>query len=36
MLNIFQIAASEDYQGRRDDFKAFSGLVSYKLDYTPR
>jgi hypothetical protein len=23
-------------QGRREDFKAFSGLVSYKLDYTPR
>lgn len=32
----FKIAASEDYQGRREDFKAFSGLVSYKLDYTPR
>ena len=24
------------FQGRREDFKAFSGLVSYKLDYTPR
>jgi len=32
----FKIAASEDYQGRRDDFKSYSGLVSYKLDYTPR
>jgi len=32
----FKVAASEDYQGRREDFKAFSGLVSYKLDYTPR
>jgi len=32
----FKVEASEDYQGRREDFKAHSGLVSYKLDYTPR
>jgi len=32
----FKITASEDYQGRREDFKVHSELVSYKLDYTPR
>jgi len=31
-----KVQASEDYQGRRDDFKAVSGEVYHKVDYTPR
>ena len=31
-----KIVASEDYQGKREDFKAISGEVYHKVDYTPR
>ena len=31
-----KIIASEDYQGKREDFKAISGEVYHKVDYTPR
>ena len=31
-----KVIASEDYQGKREDFKAVSGEVSHKVDYTPR
>ena len=31
-----KVQASEDYQGRREDFKAVSGEVYHKVDYTPR
>ena len=28
--------ASEDWKGMREDFKMFSEVVGYRLDYTPR
>ena len=31
-----KVQASEDYQGRREDFKAMSEEVYHKVDYTPR
>ena len=31
-----KIIASEDYQGKREDFKAVSSEVNHKVDYTPR
>ena len=31
-----KVIASEDYQGKREDFKAISGEVYHKVDYTPR
>ena len=33
---VVRVQASEDYQGRRDDFKAISLEVHHKVDYTPR
>ena len=33
---FFKVIASEDWKGMREDFKMFSEVVSYKLDYTPR
>jgi hypothetical protein len=35
-LEVYDLKKVVFLQGRREDFKAFSGLVSYKLDYTPR
>ena len=31
-----QVIASEDWKGMREDFKMFSEVVGYRLDYTPR
>merc|ERR1711936_662189 len=33
---VIKVLASEDYQGRREDFKAYSLEVHHKVDYTPR
>jgi len=33
---VVKVQASEDYQGRREDFKAVSLEVHHKVDYTPR
>ena len=33
---VVRVQASEDYQGRRDDFKAISLEVHHKVDYTPQ
>lgn len=33
---VFKVAASEDYQGRRDDFKMMSNTVNHMNKYTPQ
>ena len=33
---FFKVIASEDWKGMREDFKMFSEVVGYKVDYTPR
>lgn len=33
---FFKVIASEDWKGMREDFKMFSDVVSFKLDYTPK
>ena len=32
----FKVIASEDWKGLREDFKMFSEVIGYKLDYTPK
>ena len=32
----FKVIASEDWKGMREDFKVFSDVVAFKLDYTPK
>ena len=33
---FFKVIASEDWKGLREDFKMFSEVIGYKLDYTPK
>ena len=33
---FFKVIASEDWKGMREDFKMYSEVVGYKLEYTPR
>ncbi|TRY69072.1 hypothetical protein TCAL_15078 [Tigriopus californicus] len=33
---FFKVIASEDWKGMREDFKMFSEVVGYKLEYTPK
>ena len=33
---FFKVIASEDWKGMREDFKMFSEVIGYKLDYTPK
>ncbi len=33
---FFKVIASEDWKGMREDFKMFSEVVAYSVDYTPR
>jgi hypothetical protein len=33
---FFKVIASEDWKGLREDFKMYSEVVGYKLEYTPK
>ena len=36
MLTVFQVIASEDWNGMREDFKMASDVITFRVDYAPR